>query len=38
MDIQALQSVAHQINTAPDSFPLQRQVTKILEDRRKMAA
>ncbi len=38
MDLQAMQSLAHDINVAPDSFPLHRQVSKILEDRRKMAA
>lgn len=38
MDLQHLQTLAHDINVAPDNFPLQRQVGKILEDRRKMAA
>ncbi|MFV0277623.1 MAG: 2-oxoglutarate dehydrogenase E1 component, partial [Parahaliea sp.] len=38
MDIQALQTLATEINLVPDAFPLQRQVTKILEDRRRMAA
>ncbi|MEM1405098.1 MAG: 2-oxoglutarate dehydrogenase E1 component [Pseudomonadota bacterium] len=38
MDLQHLQTLAHDTNVAPDGFPLQRQVTKILEDRRKMAA
>jgi 2-oxoglutarate dehydrogenase E1 component len=38
MDLQALQALAHTTNMPPDSFPLQRQVAKILEDRRKMAA
>ena len=38
MDMQALQSLAQDSNTSPDNFPLQRQVSKILEDRRKMAA
>jgi 2-oxoglutarate dehydrogenase E1 component len=38
MDIHALQTLAHDINVAPDGLPLQRQVGKILEDRRKMAA
>jgi len=38
MDIHALQSLAHDINVTPDNLPLQRQVSKILEDRRKMAA
>ncbi|NQX89442.1 MAG: 2-oxoglutarate dehydrogenase E1 component [Halioglobus sp.] len=38
VDIQSLQALAQKINAAPESFPLQRQVAKILEDRRKMAA
>jgi len=38
MDMAHLQALAHDTNLAPDNFPLQRQVTKILEDRRKMAA
>ena len=38
MDIHELQSLAHDTNVPPDNFPLQRQVGKILEDRRKMAA
>ncbi len=38
MDLQALQALAQQTNVTPDGFPLQRQVSKILEDRRKMAA
>jgi 2-oxoglutarate dehydrogenase E1 component len=38
MDMQAMQALAHDTNVAPDNFPLQRQVSKILEDRRKMAA
>jgi len=38
MDMQALQSLAHETNVTPDGFPLQRQVSKILEDRRKMGA
>ena len=38
IDIHKLQGLAHDINVAPDNFPLQRTVTKILEDRRKMAA
>ncbi|MEZ5501905.1 MAG: 2-oxoglutarate dehydrogenase E1 component [Halioglobus sp.] len=36
--MQTLQALAHSTNVAPDGFPLQRQVSKILEDRRKMAA
>jgi 2-oxoglutarate dehydrogenase E1 component len=38
MDIHELQALAHDSNVPPDDFPLQRQVGKILEDRRKMAA
>jgi 2-oxoglutarate dehydrogenase E1 component len=38
IDLQTLQSLAHEINQTPEGFPLQRQVGKILEDRRKMAA
>lgn len=38
MEIQSLQALAHDTNVPPDGFPLQRQVSKILEDRRKMAA
>ena len=38
MDIHELQALAHDSNVPPDNFPLQRQVAKILEDRRKMAA
>jgi 2-oxoglutarate dehydrogenase E1 component len=38
MDLHHLQTLAHDINVSPEGFPLQRQVSKILEDRRKMAA
>jgi 2-oxoglutarate dehydrogenase E1 component len=38
MDMQALQALATSTNAAPDNVPLQKQVSKILEDRRKMAA
>jgi 2-oxoglutarate dehydrogenase E1 component len=38
MNMQELQALAHDTNVPPDNFPLQRQVAKILEDRRKMAA
>jgi 2-oxoglutarate dehydrogenase E1 component len=38
MDLHDLQSLAHAINVHPENLPLQRQVNKILEDRRKMAA
>ncbi len=38
MELHALQTLAHDTNLAPENFPLQRQVAKILEDRRKMAA
>jgi 2-oxoglutarate dehydrogenase E1 component len=34
MDIHEMQALAHETNVAPDNFPLQRQVAKILEDRR----
>lgn len=33
-----LQALAERLNTAPEGISLQRQVTKILEDRRKMGA
>ena len=38
MDMLELQSIGHDSNVPPDDFPLQKQVAKILEDRRKMAA
>ena len=38
IDLQKLQNLAQDLNTTPDNFPLQRTVTKILEDRRKMGA
>ncbi|MFT4520331.1 MAG: 2-oxoglutarate dehydrogenase E1 component [Halioglobus sp.] len=38
VDLITLQALAQESNTAPDNFPLQRQVAKILEDRRRMAA
>ncbi|MEH6591492.1 MAG: 2-oxoglutarate dehydrogenase E1 component [Halioglobus sp.] len=38
LDLHELQTLAHDINMMPDNLPLQRQVSKILEDRRKMAA
>jgi 2-oxoglutarate dehydrogenase E1 component len=38
IDMQLLQSLAADTNTTPDGFPIQRQVNKILEDRRKMGA
>ncbi|MEM9256157.1 MAG: 2-oxoglutarate dehydrogenase E1 component [Pseudomonadota bacterium] len=38
LDIQTLQTLGQESNTPPDNFPLQKQVAKILEDRRKMAA
>jgi 2-oxoglutarate dehydrogenase E1 component len=37
MDLQKLQALASQINQPPEGVPLNRQVKKILEDRRKMA-
>ncbi len=33
-----LQDIAHQVNAVPEGFSLQRQVSKIIEDRVKMAA
>jgi 2-oxoglutarate dehydrogenase E1 component len=38
VELTELQALAHEINQAPENFALQRQVSKILEDRRKMAA
>jgi 2-oxoglutarate dehydrogenase E1 component len=38
MELHALQTLAQETNATPENFPLQRQVGKILEDRRKMAA
>ncbi|TXS95614.1 2-oxoglutarate dehydrogenase E1 component [Parahaliea maris] len=38
MDLHELQALAHDTNVVPDGFPVQRQVNKILEDRRKMGA
>jgi len=38
MDLQQLQALGHDTNMHPEGFPIQRQVNKILEDRRKMAA
>lgn len=38
MELHKLQKLAHEVNVPPEGFPLQRQVGKILEDRRKMAA
>ncbi|MEM8563969.1 MAG: 2-oxoglutarate dehydrogenase E1 component [Pseudomonadota bacterium] len=37
VDINELQELGYRSNVPPDNFPLQRQVAKILEDRRKMA-
>jgi 2-oxoglutarate dehydrogenase E1 component len=37
MDLQHLQALATQINQSPEGIPLNRQVKKIMEDRRKMA-
>jgi 2-oxoglutarate dehydrogenase E1 component len=37
MDLHHLQTLANQINQSPEGLPLNRQVKKILEDRRKMA-
>jgi 2-oxoglutarate dehydrogenase E1 component len=38
MDIDELQKIGHDSNLPPDNLPLQKQVGKILEDRRRMAA
>ncbi|MEE8056971.1 MAG: 2-oxoglutarate dehydrogenase E1 component [Pseudomonadales bacterium] len=38
IELTKLQSIAAKINHVPDGFPVQRQVAKIYEDRRKMAA
>ena len=38
LDLKLVQDIANQINTLPEGFPVQRQVSKIYEDRRKMAA
>ena len=38
MDMAELKTLAQDTNAAPENFALQRQVAKILEDRRKMAA
>ncbi len=37
-DLRRLQELAHQLNEIPEGVVLQRQVGKIIEDRRKMAA
>ncbi len=37
-DMKQLQELAHQLQEPPEGFAVQRQVGKILEDRRKMAA
>jgi 2-oxoglutarate dehydrogenase E1 component len=38
MELHDMQALAHDTNVAPENFPIQRQVGKILEDRRRMAA
>lgn len=38
LDLKLVQDLANKINTLPEGFPVQRQVSKIYEDRRKMAA
>lgn len=38
IDLKKLQEVATKINSLPEGFPIQKQVSKIYEDRRKMAA
>jgi 2-oxoglutarate dehydrogenase E1 component len=37
-ELHKLQKLAHDVNVPPENFPVQRQVGKIFEDRRKMAA
>lgn len=37
-DLKELQELAHKLQEVPEGFAVQRQVSKILEDRRKMAA
>ncbi len=38
VDVKVIQELAHKLDQTPDGFLLQRQVEKIWEDRRKMAA
>ncbi|TVP92282.1 MAG: 2-oxoglutarate dehydrogenase E1 component [Pseudomonadaceae bacterium] len=38
IELKTLQELANRLNTLPDGLVLQRQVSKIVEDRRKMAA
>ncbi|WP_101760611.1 2-oxoglutarate dehydrogenase E1 component [Oceanicoccus sp. KOV_DT_Chl] len=38
IDLKKLQEIATNINTIPEGFPIQRQVSKIYEDRNKMTA
>ncbi|WP_026244470.1 2-oxoglutarate dehydrogenase E1 component [Dasania marina] len=38
IDLKQLQEIAVRVNTVPEGFPVQRQVSKIYEDRRKMLA
>ena len=38
LDLKELQHVAQRINAIPEGFPVQKQVAKVYEDRRKMAA
>ena len=37
-ELKAMQELAHRTNESPEGIPIQRQVEKILQDRRKMAA
>lgn len=37
-DLKTLQEITHKLQDTPDGFVVQRQVAKVLEDRRKMAA
>ncbi len=38
IDLKKLQNIAARVNHVPEGFPIQRQVSKIYEDRHKMAA
>ncbi len=38
IDLKRLQEIAIRVNTVPEGFPVQKQVSKIYEDRRKMLA
>lgn len=38
IELKRLQEIAHKLHEIPEGFPLQKQVQKIIEDRRKMTA